>query len=1316
MAGKAKIGAGIALDGEKEFKAAISNINKDLTVLKSALEKNKSAFDVNGKSAEVLNDKLELLSKQYDTQKFKIETLKSALENSQKYYQSCGTKVKELKSSLNSAEKEMEEIKRSSSSTAESFQEQEKKIADLKDELSKAEKGYNKAENAVKDWQNSINKAETDLNKTQKAINDTEKELKEFTTDAKKAGTSVKDAGDKAEKSSHDWEKLGSKVSGAAEKFAKVVIGVGAAFGALGGVAVKIGAEFEAGMSEVEAISQATANDMEKLNAKAKEMGATTKYSATQSAEAFKYMAMAGWDTQDMLDGIEGVMNLAAASGEDLATTSDIVTDSLTAFGMTAKDAGRFSDVLTVAATRSNTTVAGMGETFKNVAPLAGALDYKVEDVAVAIGLMANSGIKGEKAGTALRGMLTNLAKPTDQMKFYMEQLGVSMTDAQGEMKTFDDLMGDLRKSFDGLTESQKAEYAAGIAGKEAMSGLLAIVNASEEDFAALTAQINNSNGAAEKTAKIMNDNLKGIIQILKSALEGLAIEFYESVDAPMKDIVNTATEMVEQLSKAFKKGGLQGLVGEFGTVLADATTKIAENAPKLIDAAIDMINSFIKGLQKNTPKITDAAVKIGKVLLDGLVQIIPNLISLGFDMVSALTDSLLGSDIGNSVKKMGDTITSVFKNVVDIIKKVFDAIKPILGGFVTVVMNIAGKIMPLASKSFEVLTAVVKPLTPLLIGVGAAFLTFKTAPKIVDAIKTSTQLLATGITKVCSGIDLQIAKQTILNTLKNPWTMLAVGVGALVAGIVALCSNMETETTRLRREREEIEANAKAWQKLTEKCNEQLSTELTVIDQTQKLSDELKTLVDANGRVKEGYEARVNFIIQELNSAIGTEMELMDGQILKYDEFKGKIDELIQKKRAQIILESQEELYKEALNKREEEAIRIQQYRAELAAKEAEKENERYVHRRNKLSGEIEELKKNLKASEENLKNYSNTIAMHDTNMLRMASGNAEEIAKIETDITAHKGKNVSERLETLEAQLAGEELHLKTVEGLYKDSNDEIEKLMLESARKDVETTKNKISAMKSTVSEGKLGFKTVWSNLMAVGMSAVETAKPYFNNAMTKNVDSVADGVTKNGWKVGNNLNAVMNDSETIVKNKKGDFETAGGYIPAGISDGIKKSAYAALNAVEILTTNMLGMFNQNLIIQSPSKAFANASQWIPEGVAKGVRDKTGVAVKALSGMVQALKDEWQGSINGFDTPSIGGIQSRLGKVEGIEKQLNLSIDVPKTTNPKVSTTPPISQTFVIQIDKFVNNRSGDVQSFAQELDFYARNANLARGKMR
>lgn len=323
-----------------------------------------------------------------------------------------------------------------------------------------------------------------------------------------------------------------------------LTLGVTAPLVGVGIKSVKTASEFEAAMSKVKAISGATGGDFKRLEDIAKKMGATTKFTAIDSAEALKYMGMAGWKTDQMIAGLPPIMNLAAASGENLGTVSDIVTDSLTAFGLKATDAARFSDVLAAAATNSNTNVGLMGETFKYAAPVAGALGYSIEDTAVAVGLMANAGIKGSQAGTSLRSAFTRLVKPTKEVNKGLELIGLSADDFRG--KSLHETIDILRDSFKGLDGSQQAEIASMIFGQRAMSGMLGIINASEEDYNKLTTAIQNSSGSADEMAKIMNDNLHGDLVLLKSAVEGAAIAIGERLRPFIRDVVQKIKEWVD--------------------------------------------------------------------------------------------------------------------------------------------------------------------------------------------------------------------------------------------------------------------------------------------------------------------------------------------------------------------------------------------------------------------------------------------------------------------------------------------------------------------------------------------------------------------------------------------------------------------------------------------------------------------------------------------------------------------------------------------------------------------------------------------------
>lgn len=377
---------------------------------------------------------------------------------------------------------------------------------------------------------------------------------------------------------------------------------------------MKIGSEFEAQMSTVQAISNATTSDLDKLKEKAKQMGADTVFSATEAGQAMEYMAMAGWKTSDMLGGIEGIMHLAAASGEDLATTSDIVTDALTAFKMNAEDATHFSDILAATATNSNTNVAMMGETFKYVAPVAGSLGYSAEDAALAIGLMANSGIKASNAGTALRSIITRMAKPTKESGQAMDDLGLSLVDSSGKMKTFSDVMYDIREGFEKLTEVEKAEYAAMLAGKTGMSGLLAIVNASNNDLEKLFSSIENCNGAAEKMADIRLNNLKGDVEALSGEAETLGLKVYEQLSGKLRALVQLAEKEVGEISASFPT--IRRNVIELGDSLSYLYGPVVNLGEWLFDHP-SVIASSISGIgvSLTTYKVVSGVMKLGSAL-----------------------------------------------------------------------------------------------------------------------------------------------------------------------------------------------------------------------------------------------------------------------------------------------------------------------------------------------------------------------------------------------------------------------------------------------------------------------------------------------------------------------------------------------------------------------------------------------------------------------------------------------------------------------------------------------------------------------------
>lgn len=654
------------------MRAKVTELTSKIGVQKDVVSKNSAQYDT-------LKQKLDLQKSAHDQLKTKVDAAKTAYEESAK-----------------ATGKDSEETR-------------------------KLEEEYGKLQTQLTTSENNINKTETAITRQEAAVTQSKAALAEMEAELKNVNAEL------AKAPFDEYAEKASKVGGTITKAGESLLPLTTGLVGLGATAVKITADFDQQMSKVSAISGATGDDFDSLRDKANEMGEKTKFSATESAEAMEYMAMAGWKTKDMLGGIEGIMNLAAASGEDLASTSDIVTDAMTAFGLSAEgttkivkdgftkevaNATHFADVLAAASSNSNTNVSMLGESFKYVAPVAGSLGYSVEDTAVALGLMANSGIKASQGGTALRTMLTNLAKPTDKIADAMDYLGISLSNSDGSMKSLQELMDDLRESFGqckmpadefnqklaelnegyqsgeitekryekalkdltgkayGAEGALKAKYAATIAGKEGMSGLLSIISAAPEDYDKLTNAIYDCDGSAENMANTMQDNLAGQVTALMSQLQRLAISFGDLLMPTLNEVVKHVREFVDHLNKMDE--------GQRQTILRIGLV-VTALGPMLI--GIGKVITATGTISKALGKVATGFVNVGGVsgVFTKALAAITSPAAIVVTAIAAITAVIV--HLWNTNEDFRNTITGIWQKIKDAFTGFTEGIRERLSG-----------------------------------------------------------------------------------------------------------------------------------------------------------------------------------------------------------------------------------------------------------------------------------------------------------------------------------------------------------------------------------------------------------------------------------------------------------------------------------------------------------------------------------------------------------------------------------------------------------------------------------------------------------
>ena len=736
MANRIK-GITVQINGDTtRLQKALQNVDKSIKNTQTQLKDVEKLLKLDPTNTELLAQKQKLLGQAVSGTKTRLDTLKKASEEAAKTkdnYDAWKAKFDPIKQKITETETKLRDLKEQSKTadeqlakgeiSREKYDALQREIKETSDELTALKQS---AKEVSDEFGNPISPEQYDA--LQREILETEQELQNLQTQAAGSSEALAKLGQVGE----TLEKVGGKIADVGETLTThVTVPILAA----GTAAVKTASDFDSAMSKVAAVSGATGDELDALRDKAREMGAKTKFSASEAAEAMNYMAMAGWKTTDMLDGIEGVMNLAAASGEDLATTSDIVTDALTAFGLKAEDSAHFADVLAAASSNANTNVSMMGETFKYCAPIAGSLGFSCEDTAEAIGLMANAGIKSTQAGTSLRSIMTALA---GEVKICGKEIGtveIATSNADGTMRNLTDILADCRDAFSKLSESEQASAAKALVGKNAMSGFLALLNAAPEDIEKLESaistcsdEIDGYNGVTEKMAAVMQDNLGGQITILKSQLQELAISFGEILMPMIREIVSRIQAFIDKLNQmdpAMKEtivkialvaaaigplllvvgktmiavGKLMQFIANLPTIIAGAKTAMATFSGAIggiagpvlsVVAVLADLSAAFKHLWDTNEEFRNKITAIWeqiKSIFEGFTQgIVDRLNALGFDfqnisdVIKAIWDTLC-KYLAPIFEGQFQQIAIIFKAVTDIILNLLDVFIGIFSG-----------------------------------------------------------------------------------------------------------------------------------------------------------------------------------------------------------------------------------------------------------------------------------------------------------------------------------------------------------------------------------------------------------------------------------------------------------------------------------------------------------------------------------------------------------------------------------------------------------------------------------------------------------
>ena len=926
----------------------------------------------------------------------------------------------------------------------------------------------------------------------QREITNTENKLKNLQLQASKwttAGKAIEEFGKKITNVSEKADRLGNTLT---TGLTVPIVGLGTA-------AVTTGNNFEAQMSRVQAIASATKDELQQLTNQAIELGAETSFSATEVAEGMENLASAGFTTEEIMKAMPGLLDLAASSGTELATASEIAASAIRGFGLEADKSGHIADVFAEAAARTNAQTEDMGEAMKYIAPVANTMGISLEETAAAIGIMSDAGIKGSQAGTSLRGALTRLTKPTDKMLGIMEDLGISFYDNEGKMKSLTEMVSMLQKATKGLTDEQKQNALTILFGTESLSGMLSLINRGSDELENMTKSFKKADGAAEKMADTMLDNTAGSLESLSGSIESAGIAVQKALSPEIKKLAKQIQDLV------------------------DSFTNLSEE-----------------------------------------------------EQLNIIKTVALVAGIGPLIKILGTT----------------------------------GKALGTVTK-----------------GIG----TFSQA---IVVMKNNTTSSSTAVNNLAN----------ILKFIASPAGIATTAIAAVATGIAILKARVDEEMESMREATTEIENSVSARQDALDAINKQQDANLAEINNVKQLKDELSELVNENGKVKDGYEARAKFILNQLNEALGTEYKLNGDIIDSYKELQDNIDELVLKKEAQIILEASEEKYKEAIQnktKAYEDYVKTQEQINELQEKYNKLQEDAktgmlgtadIIIREKTYKDELDRLNTVLQEQDKQLQEYNNNIATYQQNSELMIEGGEENLKKIQQSVTMTQSNITNTANESLKQRIqdqleANEQSkRLYDLEAKYnKDTKNNIYKTNVEEGQKNLDLLVEQLVERTNTVGELGTEETEAWKTLANNSYDEYSDALSKMTPEMRKRIEEVT-GVVSNDETVKKSMQELAEYAEKGF-NDNVDGKTWGQDLVALMAGGINNSHSRQI--ISTATSSIASIIKDILGFSVPDKGpLSNFDKSMPDMIelmTKGLNNNKYRLLNAVTRLSQDLKDK-------------------------------------------------------------------------------------------